>query len=177
MAHPKRITASEWQQWPLRHQLSKRANVLGTREAKSGKSVATFARILRNTWRRGALHRKHFPHEQGALISFLVVDAQKLQAERRYAEIARDGWKLLRMGFARSMRVSCFGVFRAFHRSVRLCVFSQKSAELPNTRARIRAVSAVTARRSRHSSLTCLRGSPLLSARLAWVRPRGSINS
>src|ERR1035441_3102938 len=57
MAHPKRITASEWQQWPLRHQLSKRANVLGTREAKSGKSVATFARILRNTWGRGALPR------------------------------------------------------------------------------------------------------------------------
>ncbi len=37
---------------------------------------------------------------------------------------------------------------------------SQKSALLLNTRASISAVSAVTARRLLHNSLTCLRGTP-----------------
>jgi hypothetical protein len=69
------------------------------------------------------------------------------------------------------------GVFRASQRSVRRCVFSQKSGELPKTRPRIRAVSAVTARRFRHNSLTCLRGKPVFSASSVWVMPIGSITS
>lgn len=41
---------------------------------------------------------------------------------------------------------------------------SQKSALLPNTRASISAVSAAMARRLLHSSLTCLRGTPMACA-------------
>ena len=82
-----------------------------------------------------------------------------------------------RTGRARSMRRRRSGECRASHRSLRRCTFSQKSALLPNTRASIRAVSAVIARRSLHNSLTCLRGTPIASARSPCVRPSGSMNS
>ena len=75
------------------------------------------------------------------------------------------------------MRVNRFGVFRASHRSIRRCVFNQKSGELPKTRPNIKAVSAVTARRLRHNSLMCFRGNPVCSAISDWVISNGSINS
>ena len=56
------------------------------------------------------------------------------------------------IGLARWMRMRRVGVFNASQRSARRWVFSQKSGELPKTWARIRAVSAVTVRRSRQSS-------------------------
>ena len=52
-----------------------------------------------------------------------------------------------------------------------------KSGLLPNTRARISAVGAVTLRRSLHSSLTCLRCTPIASASAPCVSPNGSMNS
>jgi hypothetical protein len=60
-------------------------------------------------------------------------------------------------GFARSIRSRSRGLFIACHRSLRRCTFSQKSGLLPNTRARMSAVAAVTFRRLLHNSLTCLR--------------------
>src|SRR5205807_3753693 len=61
------------------------------------------------------------------------------------------------IGFARSIRSRSRGLFIASHRSLRRWTLSQKSGLLPNTRARMSAVAAVTVRRSLHSSLTCLR--------------------
>src|SRR5581483_12114249 len=46
-----------------------------------------------------------------------------------------------------------------------------------NTRARMSAVAAVTLRRSLHSSLTCLRCTPMASASAPCVRPSGFMNS
>src|SRR5262249_50731143 len=74
----------------------------------------------------------------------------------------------VRTGLARSMRWRRRGEFSASHRSLRRCTFSQNSALLLNTRASIRAVSAVIARRLLHSSLTCLRGTPIALARSPW---------
>src|SRR6202030_4683122 len=79
--------------------------------------------------------------------------------------------------FARFIRSRRLGVFIASQRSTRRCVFSQNSAELPKTRARISAVSAVTLRRFLHSSLTCLRGNPVISASSLCVIFSGSRNS
>jgi hypothetical protein len=42
-------------------------------------------------------------------------------------------------GLARSIRLRSVGEWRAFQRSVRRWMLSQKSAELPKTRARMRA--------------------------------------
>src|ERR1700681_2313853 len=56
-------------------------------------------------------------------------------------------------------------------------MLSQKSAPLPNTRAGISEVGAVTLRRSLHSSLTCLRCTPVPSANATGVRPIGAMNS
>jgi hypothetical protein len=67
-------------------------------------------------------------------------------------------------GRARSIRLRSRGECIACQRSVRRCTLSQKSGLLPNTRARMRAVAAVTLRRSLHSSLTCLRCTPMASA-------------
>ena len=53
-----------------------------------------------------------------------------------------------------------FALAGIVHRFPQVCprwTLSQKSGLLPNTRARISAVAAVTARRLLHSSLTCLR--------------------
>ncbi|MBP2149848.1 hypothetical protein J2126_002571 [Xanthobacter flavus] len=55
-------------------------------------------------------------------------------------------------GFARSIRARSSGEFSVRQRSVRRWTFSQKSTLLPNTRARMSAVAAVTERRSLHSS-------------------------
>ena len=60
-------------------------------------------------------------------------------------------------GRARLIRSRSFGVFITSQRSLRRCTLSQNSGLLPNTRARIRAVAAVTFLRLPHSSLTCLR--------------------
>jgi hypothetical protein len=57
------------------------------------------------------------------------------------------------------------------------CAFSHKSGVLPNTRARMRAVAAVTLRRLLQSSLTCLRRTPMASVTAPWVRSRGCMNS
>ena len=76
-------------------------------------------------------------------------------------------------GRARSIRLRSRGECIASPRSVRRCTLSQKSALLPNTRARMRAVAAVTLRRSLHSSLTCLRCTPMASASAPCVRPTG----
>ena len=75
------------------------------------------------------------------------------------------------------MRLRSCGEFIASHRSVRRCTLSQNSGLLPNTRARIRAVGAVTALRLLHNSLTCLRCTPMASARASCVRPIGRMNS
>ncbi len=82
-----------------------------------------------------------------------------------------------RIGFARWIRVSREGVFNASHISMRRCVLSQNSGEFPKTRLKIRAVSAVRARRFRHSSFTCFRGRPVFSASSDCVSDNGSMNS
>ena len=78
---------------------------------------------------------------------------------------------------ARLIRSRSRGEFIASHKSLRRCTFSQKSALLPNTRARISAVGAVTALRLLHNSLTCLRCTPMALANAPWVNPIGSMNS
>src|SRR5450759_484030 len=80
-------------------------------------------------------------------------------------------------GRARSIRSRSRGECIASQRSLRRCTFSQKSGLLPNTRARISAVGAVTLRRSLHSSLTCLRCTPIASASAPCVSPIGAMNS
>src|SRR5215217_4848688 len=72
---------------------------------------------------------------------------------------------------ARLIRSRSRGEFIASHKSLRRCTFSQKSALLPNTRARMSAVGAVTALRLLHSSLTCLRWTPMAFANAPWVKP------
>jgi hypothetical protein len=51
-----------------------------------------------------------------------------------------------RMDFALSIFAFLSGVFKAFHRSLRLCAFSQKSGVFSKTLANKRAVSTVTQR-------------------------------
>src|SRR6266700_1432163 len=80
-------------------------------------------------------------------------------------------------GRARSIRLRSRGECIASHRSLRRCTLSQKSGLLPNTRARMSAVAAVTLRRSLHCSLTCLRCTPMASANAPCVRPIGFMNS
>jgi len=58
------------------------------------------------------------------------------------------------------MRARSWGEFRACQRSVRRWALRQNFRVLPKTRARMRAVGAVTARRSRQSLLASLRGTP-----------------
>lgn len=58
-------------------------------------------------------------------------------------------------GLARSTRARSSGEFITAQRSLRRWTFSQKSGLLPNTRARMSAVAAVTLRRSLHNSFTC----------------------
>ena len=65
----------------------------------------------------------------------------------------------------------------ASQRSLRRCTFNQNSGLLPNTRASMSAVGAVTLRRSLQSSLTCLRCTPIASASAPCVSPIGSMNS
>ena len=60
-------------------------------------------------------------------------------------------------GRARSIRSRSLSVFITSQRSLRRCTLSQKSGLLPNTRARMSAVAAVTFLRLPHNSLTCLR--------------------
>jgi len=80
-------------------------------------------------------------------------------------------------GRARLIRWDSRGECIASHRSVRRCTFNQKSGLLPNTRARMSAVGAVTALRLLHSSLMCLRCTPIASANAPCVRHIGSMNS
>src|SRR6266545_100570 len=101
---------------------------------------------------------------------------------RRRALAVLPRWEVIhataeRSRRARSIRFRRSGECKASHRSLRRCTLSQKSALLPNTRPSMRAVSAVTARRLLHSSLTCLRGTPIAYARSPWVRPNGLRNS
>src|SRR3546814_15745103 len=77
----------------------------------------------------------------------------------------------LRRGLARLIRSR--GERIASHRSVRRCTLSQKSALLPNTRARMRAVGAVILRRALQSPFTFFRFTPLPSASAPSVNPRG----
>jgi protein PsiE len=67
-------------------------------------------------------------------------------------------------GFARLIRSRSRGLCSASHRSLRRCTFSQNSGLLPNTRARMSAVGAVTLRRLLQSSFTCLRCTPMAAA-------------
>jgi hypothetical protein len=64
-------------------------------------------------------------------------------------------------GRARLIRSRSRGEFMASRKSPRRCTLSQNSGPLPNTRARISAVEAVTLRRALLSSLTCLRCTPV----------------
>jgi len=52
----------------------------------------------------------------------------------------------------------------ASHKSMRRWTFSQKSALVPKTRARISAVAAVTFLRPLRSSFTCFRCTPIATA-------------
>jgi hypothetical protein len=63
------------------------------------------------------------------------------------------------------------------HRSVRRCNVKPETRGLPNTRARMRVVGAVTALRLLHNSLTCLRCTPIASAKASCVRPIGRMHS
>ena len=87
--------------------------------------------------------------------------ARPATASRR----ARQGRRALD---ARSSQGDC----SASNRSMRRCTLSRKFERLPNTRARMKAVGAVTARRSLQSWLTCLRGTPIAAAKAPYVRPR-----
>ena len=73
--------------------------------------------------------------------------------------------------------VQALGRVQRFPKIVPALGVQPEIAVLPNTRASISAVSAVTALRPWHSSLMCLRGSPVTFASRVCDKPGGSINS